>query len=172
MGEKLRHLPNSITVLRMVGTVSLLFTKPMSLWFYILYTVTGITDVLDGFLARKLKLTSELGAKLDSVADLIFYGVSLSILMPVLWKTLPPELWYCVALVLFFRISAYLISAIKFRKFAATHSILNKITGACVFTIPFFLLCSFAVPACFIICFVSGVSSFADFVKYLKEKKN
>ena len=31
MQEKLKNLPNSITVMRMVGTVSLLFTKPMSL---------------------------------------------------------------------------------------------------------------------------------------------
>ena len=70
MNEKLKNLPNSITVMRMVGTVSLLFTKPMSLCFYIVYTITGLTDVLDGFFARKFKVTSDFGAKLDSIAAL------------------------------------------------------------------------------------------------------
>ena len=55
MQEKLKNLPNSITVMRMVGTVSLLFTKPMSLLFYIVYCITGLVDVLDGFFALNLR---------------------------------------------------------------------------------------------------------------------
>ena len=55
MQEKLKNLPNSITVMRMVGTVSLLFTKPMSLLFYIVYCITGLVDVLDVFLSVNLR---------------------------------------------------------------------------------------------------------------------
>ena len=170
MSEKLRHLPNSITVFRIIGTASLLFTKPMTFWFYILYTLTGITDVLDGFLARKLKLTSELGAKLDSIADLLFYSVALIMILPVLVVKLPTVIWYFVALVLMFRISAYIIAAFKFHKFASTHSVLNKITGACVFSIPFVLSFKHCVLICWIICFISGLGSFDELIKYIKEK--
>ena len=93
MSAKLKHLPNCITALRIVGTAALIFTKPMSIWFYIVYCLTGITDVLDGFIARKFKLTSEFGAKLDSIADLLFYTVMGIMIMPVLLETLPLSLW-------------------------------------------------------------------------------
>ncbi len=163
-----KNLPNCITVIRMLGTVALLFTKPLTLWFYIIYGLTGFTDILDGFLARRLKITSEFGAKLDSAADLLFYAVMLIMLMPLLIKTLPTTVWYCVAAVVVFRVGAYLTSAIKFKKFAAKHSLINKITGALVFSIPFILLFPFAVPVCFVICFVSGIGSLTEFIEYLK----
>ncbi len=70
MALALKNLPNFITAMRMVGTVALLLTEPLSVCFYVVYALTGITDALDGFIARKLKVTSELGAKLDSAADL------------------------------------------------------------------------------------------------------
>ena len=72
MQEKLKNLPNSITVMRMVGTVFLLFTKPMSLCFYIVYSLTGLTDVLDGFFARKLKVSSDFGANLTVLQTFCF----------------------------------------------------------------------------------------------------
>ena len=42
--------------------------KPLSTLFLTIYVLTGISDVLDGAIARKYTTTSELGAKLDSIA--------------------------------------------------------------------------------------------------------
>ena len=66
------YIPNIITALRIAGTFGLIFTKTFSPVFYIVYFFTGITDFFDGFLARRLKVTSEFGAKLDSIADMFF----------------------------------------------------------------------------------------------------
>lgn len=170
MNDTIKHLPNCITAMRIVGTVALLFTKPMTLWFYIVYAITGITDVLDGFLARKLKITSELGAKLDSIADLLYYSVMGIMIMPVLLKTLPLTLWYGVIAVIVLRLGAYITAAIKFHRFASTHSLLNKLTGAAVFSIPFVLLLPFAVPVCWVICFISGLSSLHELIVHLTSK--
>ena len=170
MNEAIKHLPNSITALRIVGTIALLFTKPLSLWFYIIYAITGVTDVLDGFLARKLKITSELGAKLDSIADLLFYTVMGIMIMPVLIKTLPITLWYGVIIVIALRLAAYITAAIKFHRFASTHTLLNKLTGAAVFSIPFILLLPIAVPICWVICFISGLSSLYELILHLCSK--
>ncbi len=167
MNEKLRYLPNCITVMRIIGTLALLLTKPMSLYFCIIYAITGVTDVLDGFIARKLKLTSDTGAKLDSAADLLFYAVMLLMILPVLWIKLPKAIWIFVALAILLRLGAYITAAIKYHRFAASHSMINKITGACVFSIPFILLLPIAVPICWVICFVSFVGSFSELVKYL-----
>lgn len=170
MSAKLKYLPNCITALRIVGTAALIFTKPMSIWFYIVYCLTGITDVLDGFIARKFKLTSEFGAKLDSIADLLFYTVMGIMIMPVLLETLPLSLWCGVITVIALRLASYITAAIKFKRFASTHSILNKLTGAAVFSIPFILLLSFEVPICWVICIISGVSSSHELVTHLSSK--
>ena len=64
--------------------------------FYVVYTFGGLTDAVDGTVARKLKLESEFGAKLDSVADLLFYAVMLLKLLPHLIRLLPAWLWWSV----------------------------------------------------------------------------
>ena len=171
MTSTFKNIPNYITVMRMVGTIALLFRKPLSALFYTVYALTGITDVLDGFIARKFKITSEIGAKLDSMADLIFYAVMFIMIMPYLWEILPPVMWYGVTLVLLLRLSAYLTAAIRFKRFAATHSLLNKITGALVFIIPFVILFDFFVPVCWVSCIVSGIGSLSELIKYLTFKK-
>lgn len=167
MQEKFKDLPNSITVMRMVGTVSLLFTKPMSLLFYIVYTIAGLTDVLDGFIARKFKVTSEFGAKLDSIADLMFYSVMLILLIPVLWVRLNKSIWIAVLIALVFRLTAYILSAVKLKEFASSHTVLNKITGLCVFAVPFILFTPFASAICWIVAFIGIISSLAEMLRYI-----
>ena len=167
MQEKLKNLPNSITVMRMVGTVFLLFTKPMSLCFYIVYSLTGLTDVLDGFFARKFEVTSDFGAKLDSIADLMFYSVMLILLIPVLWDRLNKSIWFAVLIALVLRLIAYILSAVKYKEFASSHTVLNKITGLCVFAIPFILLTPYASEICWIVAFIGIISSFAEMLRYL-----
>lgn len=167
MQEKLKNLPNSITVMRMVGTVFLLFTKPMSLCFYIVYSLTGLTDVLDGFFARKFEVTSDFGAKLDSIADLMFYSVMLILLIPVLWDRLNKSIWFAVLIALVLRLIAYILSAVKYKEFASSHTVLNKITGLCVFAVPFILLTPFASAICWIVAFIGIISSFAEMLRYL-----
>ena len=61
-------IPNFITVLRIIGTFALLFLSPAELSFLIIYLVCGLTDILDGWLARKLKVTSVMGSRLDTAA--------------------------------------------------------------------------------------------------------
>ena len=68
----MKHLPNIITFLRFPLSIAMLVVSPFSSRFWILYLCSGLTDILDGFLARKLHLESTIGAKLDSLADFVF----------------------------------------------------------------------------------------------------
>ena len=88
---------DTVTILRMVGTLGLAFLNPGTLWFFAVYTITGLTDVLDGWLARKTGTESDFGAKLDSIADLLFYTIMLIRLFPVVWEAFPARIWYAVA---------------------------------------------------------------------------
>lgn len=153
------NIPNFITSLRLIGTVCLLFLVPLSPTFYIVYSLTGITDALDGFIARRTSTVSELGAKLDSVADLFFYFVMIVKLFPILCIRLPREIWYAAIIVLLLRIISYLVAAIKYRRFASLHTFLNKLTGLAVFSVPFILRLPYTVQFCFFICIIAGLAS-------------
>lgn len=137
--KKYLNAANIITFMRIVGTAVLLFPKPMSSLFLAVYTFTGLTDAFDGIVARKTGTASEFGSRLDSVADLLFYGVMLIKLLPVLWAALPREIWCAVAVILIVRLCAYLTAAIKYRRFASLHTYLNKLTGLTIFLIPYVL---------------------------------
>ena len=56
----------------MVGAVALLPCNVSSSTFWVLYIVCGISDMADGWLARKLKCVTKTGALLDSLADICF----------------------------------------------------------------------------------------------------
>lgn len=150
----------------------LLFLKPMKMWFFIVYTFTGITDALDGWVARKTNTISSFGSKLDSIADLMLYSIMLIKVFPVMWVVLPVAIWYVVAVVLILRVSAYIIAAVKYRRFASEHTFLNKLTSASVFTVPYILLSSWAVPICWTICILGGIASAEEVIIHIFGKKN
>lgn len=89
-------MANCITGLRMLGTLVLLGLVPLSPAFYGVYALTGVTDALDGWVARKTGTASPLGARLDSCADLLFYAVMIGKLFPVLYEVLPQAIWLAV----------------------------------------------------------------------------
>jgi cardiolipin synthase (CMP-forming) len=73
-------LPNGLSVLRILGV-------PLFLWLvlvaqadvlaFIVLVVAGITDWLDGYLARRLNQRSDLGALLDPLADRLYIAATL-----------------------------------------------------------------------------------------------
>ena len=171
--EILRHknLPNYITSIRIMGTVAMLFMKPLSKEFLITYAVAGLTDVFDGFIARKMGTISDFGSKLDSVADLLLYFVMLIKIFPVMWVTLPHVIWVVVAVILVIRLCAYVVAAKKYKRFAAQHTYMNKASGLAVFTIPFAIGTIVAVPYCFGVCIVAIIASLEELVIHLTSKE-
>ena len=163
--------PNFVTGLRMVGTFLLLFTKAFSPAFYVVYSICGISDVLDGFLARRTGTASEFGARLDSVADLLFYTVMMIKILPALAVRLPGEIWYWVGGILILRLAAYLVAAVKFRCFASIHTYLNKLTGLCVFIIPYFMRLPFFVLFCMAVCGIATIASVEELVMHICAKE-
>lgn len=162
---------NFITILRMVGTGMLLFTTPLTPAFYLLYTLCGITDALDGAIARATKTSSALGAKLDSIADLMFYGIMLWKLMPLLWAKLPMTVWYLTGFVLLIRITSYTVAAVKYKTFASLHIILNKLTGLLVFLLPYFMAQPFFTVYGWITAITAGIASLVELAIHLSGKE-
>lgn len=77
----IKHIPNALTVGRLILTVVLLgmilyapktgLEKPANLLLgvFILFVVTGLTDIVDGHLARRFEVTSKFGRTVDPLAD-------------------------------------------------------------------------------------------------------
>lgn len=161
------NLPNGITAARMAGTAALLLVRPLTPGFYILYTLTGLTDVLDGWIARRTGTASDFGARLDSAADLLFYTVVLCRLFPILDARMPPEIWYAVGVVLLLRLLGYAVAAVRYRRFAALHTKLNKLTGLCVFSIAYLLDSPALVPVCCLICLLAAIAAGQELLLHL-----
>lgn len=153
-----------VTLFRMAGTLLLVFLQPLSAGFFLVYSLTGVTDVLDGWIARKTKTASDFGARLDSIADLLFYGVMLFRVYPILWTTLPMDIWYTMAVILALRLSVYGIAAVKYRRFASLHTYLNKVTGGAVFLIPFSLVTEYTIVYCRATCAIAAVAALEELV--------
>ena len=121
-----------ITISRIFLSILLLFLPFPSLPFLFLYVAGGLTDMLDGFVARATGTAGARGAKLDSLADGVFFLVSVIKIIPSL--SLPPLLWAPVMIVLLVRVANLLHSFFKGRE--PLHTTADKITGFLLFLLP------------------------------------
>lgn len=127
-------MANLITCCRILFSIILLFVPAFSKPFYVFYLLTGFSDMIDGTVARRLDRVTDFGAKLDTVADLIFaIAVIIKIIKAV---QIPVWLMVWVGIILIVKIANMIIGFIRFRHFAAVHSIINKVCGAVVFLVP------------------------------------
>lgn len=164
-------IPNLITATRLVGVVLLLFVKPLSTAFFVIYTLCGISDVVDGTVARAMKCTSEFGAKLDSISDLLFYLMMLIRVFPPLYDAIPKWIWLFVALVIAVRLVSYLFAAIKYHRFASVHTYLNKATGFVVFLLPYVLMTKAITPFSIFVCSVAMLASVEELIIHITNKE-
>lgn len=127
-------MANILTISRIILALLLLRFPALSVSFTVVYVIAGLTDVVDGFIARKTGSDSETGAKLDTAADFVFVVVCLIILLPVI--ELPIHLLIWTVIIALIKIINIISGFIVQKKFVAVHTILNKVTGAMLFVLP------------------------------------
>ena len=148
------HIPNIITALRFLGAVCLLLCNPAGAAFWVIYGLCGLSDMTDGYLARKLHAESKTGAVLDSAADICFVACCAIRLLPVL--QIPTWLWIWAGLIVVIKLINQLSALVICKRFCFPHTTANKLVG---------LLLFLSVPTVFRsvvpIAFVAGVATFA-----------
>ena len=130
MWSDLKKISNQITLLRFL----LLFLMWIGVFqekptYYLAFglILCGITDFLDGFLARKLNQITEIGSRLDSWAD------NFLLISGIIWTVmLLPQIFTENKFIFLSTLGAYitflLIGFIKFGRFANLHLYLSKLT--------------------------------------------
>lgn len=124
------NIPNALTLLRLLLVPVLLYqawlgqTGPALL----IIALCFLSDALDGLIARLLHQGTPLGARLDSIADFIFY-VSIPLAVYWAWPILfASEAWFFLALLISV-VAPALAAALKFRTTTSYHTWLVKLAA-------------------------------------------
>ena len=88
----MKHTANVITAARILLSLLLMVFVPFSIPFYIFYILCGLTDMFDGFIARKTQTESKFGEKFDTIADIVFVIVCFIKILPIVII----EKWICI----------------------------------------------------------------------------
>ena len=127
----MKHLPNILSSLRIVGAVALLLSNVPGILFWMLYIVCGISDIADGWLARKLKCVTKRGALLDSVADICFVACCAWKLLPIL--ELPQWLWLWAGVIVAIKAVNQFSTLVMYGHCCFPHTTANKWSGFLLF---------------------------------------
>ena len=125
---------NIITSCRILGSILIIFLPVFSSQFHITYLLCGLSDMVDGTVARKTNSISNFGAKFDTVADFLFVAVSLIKLLPVIH--IPQWLWIWITIIAVIKITNIVFGLVSRKNLISIHTILNKITGLLLFLFP------------------------------------
>ena len=130
----LMNLANAITTVRILCSAAILFCNALTPTFFALYVAAGVSDIADGWVARRTNTASEFGSKFDTAADMAFVIVCLIKLVPAVNIPVWLIVWTgAIACIKIFNIVS--VYAEK-RQFAAVHSTMNKVAGALLFALP------------------------------------
>ena len=127
-------MANHLTDCRSLCSLWLLFPPLFSPGFYILYLVCGLTDMIDGTVARKTHTDSRFGAGFDTAADFVFTGVSLIRLLPAM--DVPVWMLVWIVGIAGIKIANAVFGFVRMKRLPAEHTALNKATGLLLFLLP------------------------------------
>ncbi|WP_283249008.1 CDP-alcohol phosphatidyltransferase family protein [Paenibacillus antibioticophila] len=158
--SSISFIPNFITLIRVFGAVTLLYAEPFSSFFYTLYIVCGLSDVLDGYLARRLGAASNLGQVLDSVSDFLFIGIVLFIYIT--YIALPGWSVPWIILIAAARFLSIIVGFGKYGKLTFLHTYSNKATGLALFFFPFLYSMVPLSITILLLCIVASISALEE----------
>ena len=154
------QIANIMTFCRILGSIGLLFCGVFSAWFYGLYLFCGLTDMVDGTIARKTGAASTFGARLDSVADFLFAAVSFGKLLPVI--RIPVWIWVWAGSIAAVKLISLIWGSLRRKQIPSVHTMMNKVSGLCLFLLPLtvaFVELQYTAPA---VCAVATIAAIQE----------
>ena len=163
------QVPNALSASRIAGAFLLLFTGGLNLPFLIIFTVSSLTDIADGRIARKYGLCTATGEKLDSLADFTLVMAMLAVLIP----TTPWDPWmigYIIA-VAAVRVVSAAVGYWKYGEVALIHTLMNKTGGLLIHLSPFMMLFMDLGAIVFIVCTVSMAAALEELAINIRSER-
>ena len=145
----LKTIPNMLSISRLILIPAMLIPayyiqdEPQARFvFLIMFIIIGVTDKLDGTLARYLNQTTALGAKLDTIADMVFYPL-IALWLYRFESGVVGEWWNLVYFLLILYFFKMITGKIKFGYVPAFHTIGAKTFSASLY---FFMIAAILDP--------------------------
>jgi cardiolipin synthase len=116
-------IPNLVSSIRILIAPLMIYLAIQGLetWFLAMLLFSGFTDVLDGFLARKLNQVTTLGSHLDSWGDFTIYS-TMAIGAWILWPDIVRREMIYFSLILFSFLLPVLIGLFKYGRLTSYHT--------------------------------------------------
>ena len=132
------NVPNALSATRLLGVPVLfvLVDRQCVTWFATLYALLGVTDYLDGKLARAWNQASEFGSMLDSVADAAYYISTAYFAVRLFPAYLAPNIPYVVVCLALYA-ALMLVSRVRVGRILLPHTHLSRIAGVLVVVVVF-----------------------------------
>ena len=141
--------------------VALPFVQSAPAVFWTLYLLCGLSDVLDGAVARSTGTVSRLGEMLDTIADIIFVAVWIVLFIPAI--DVGQWLWIWTGVIALIKV-VNVISGLAMKKgFVAKHTPANKATGIMLFILPMVILLEvIQVPYIVMVCLLATFAAIQE----------
>ena len=164
-------IPNALCALRILIAGCLLIVPPLSPLCLTLYLIGGLSDFLDGKIARRHHVVSRRGARLDSIADAAFFIASFFVFIPLALLPFWALAW--IAGIVLLRLVTLAIGFRRFRTFASHHTHANRITGGALFVmLPIQGLIGFEQMApAILVCAIASLYSIEEIIIMATTKK-
>lgn len=133
-----RYIPNILSVSRIVLAILMFFLFGRTYWFFGFYLIAGVTDFLDGIIARKYNAPSSLGAQLDSIGDFCLYIVLTAYLI-IKYTESVNHFKYLIITIIVLRALTIIFGIIKYHQLIMVHTLANKLSGLLLFFLPMLL---------------------------------
>lgn len=123
-------IPNILSLYRIVifPYIAFLIYQREEKLFAIFITISLVSDILDGLIARVFNMQTAIGAKLDSWADTGTYLLAFAAIYVFKWTDIKPHAWILLVFVAAW-IFSYVQVFVKFKGLIGLHTYLFKITG-------------------------------------------
>lgn len=129
----------------------------------------GLSDMIDGYIARKTNSVSKIGSRLDSIADIVLGLAMACIFLPIIqlqWQALT-----FIIVIAFIRIAALCLVLCKYKTFAIVHTYGNKAAGFAVFLFPLLYNYVNKIVLIYSICVVSNLAAIEELIIHITSKE-
>lgn len=163
-------MANILTALRILCALLILIFPAFSTWFYLFYLLGGLTDAVDGAVARRSGNATAWGAQFDTIADLFFV---LAVLIKIIGSVVVPSwLLIWIGSIAVMKVVNMIVGFIRYQRFATVHSVWNKACGLIVFIPPLFIGRGYAwqakAPVVIFACIIASIAAILEFVCMIK----
>lgn len=167
---EVKYIPNIITLTRIIGSIYIILLKPLSTMFFIIYSLCVISDILDGYIARKTNTSTKFGESLDSFADAIFFIIILVKFLVL--ERVENYIIYWLISICGIKVVSLIVGFIKYKTVAFLHTYANKFTGGVIsICFPIMYLLGGVTKTLVFLCILASIASIEELQINLTSKK-